>query len=145
MRLVMEYSEVRPRARAKIGRRRQPDGCEAGGTTRSIFEPGWSEIHFEALWLPRAGQWPAQASRFDQTAWSFGIPAGRVAASRTAASPFSAWGRKRTAVFRTSRISGGTVPRQPPRAPEWCGNPRSAAAVPLLVLESRRDRAIKPA
>jgi len=100
----MQNSEVRRRARAKDGGWRQPDGCEAGGTTRSVFEPGWSEVHFEALWLPQAGHGPAQASGFDQTAWSFGVPAGRVAASRTAASPSSAWGRKRTAVFRTSRI-----------------------------------------
>jgi len=53
---------VRRRARAKNGQGRQPDGCEAGGTTRSMFEPGWSEIHFEALWLPQAGHGPAQAS-----------------------------------------------------------------------------------
>jgi len=86
----MEYSEVRRRARAKNGRRRQPDGCEAGGTTRSVFEAGWSEIHFKALWLPQAGHGPAQASGFDQTAVSFGVPAGCVAASRTAASPSSA-------------------------------------------------------
>ncbi|MGH6969559.1 MAG: hypothetical protein ACREEL_00655 [Stellaceae bacterium] len=90
MRLVMQNSEVRARARAKNGRRRQPDGYEAGGTTRSMFEPGWSKDHFEALWLPQAGHGPAQASGFDQTAWSFGVPAGCVTASRTAASPSSA-------------------------------------------------------
>ncbi|MGH6973987.1 MAG: hypothetical protein ACRED6_05105, partial [Stellaceae bacterium] len=72
---------MRRRARAKDGEGRQPDGYEAGGTTRSMFEPGWSEIHFEALWLPQAGHGPAQASRFDQTASPFGVPAGCVTAS----------------------------------------------------------------
>jgi len=72
---------VRHRARAKDGEGRQPDGYEADGTTRSMFEPGWSEIHFEALWLPHAGHGPAQASGFYQTASPFGVPAGCVAAS----------------------------------------------------------------
>src|SRR5487761_963746 len=110
MRLVMRNSEVRAGARAKNGRWRQPDGYEAGGATRSILEPGWSEGHFKALWLPQAGHGPAQASGFDQTAWSFGVPAGGAAAS-----PSSALGQKRTAVISQTQDTGRATPRQPPR------------------------------
>jgi hypothetical protein len=50
----MRNSEVRPRARAKDGRRRQPDSSEVGDKPRSIVEPGRSKGHFKALWLPQA-------------------------------------------------------------------------------------------